>query len=112
ARTERTPGGAVPPLVLAHLHHDRAARGIVGRKPIEVPIEMALDLVLGLGEEAEAPAIAREAGNDAPGERSRVPEGIEHARARAELAQAVAAPREVVSLLRSGGLERRANRGI
>ena len=78
---------------------DRAAAEIVARQSLEMSLEVALDLRFGLGEEAHAPAIAGDAGNDAERERTRIPERIEQTRARTQLGEAPAAPREVVALL-------------
>src|SRR5438477_5221388 len=75
-------------------------------------VEMALELVLGLREEAHAPAIAREPGDEAETERARVPQRIEQARARVEVFEPVAAPREVVTLLGGGALQRVPHLGI
>ena len=63
------------------------------------PVEVLLDLALGLGEEREVPAVAQRAGERAHRERAGVPQRVEQARPAAELADALGAPREVVFLL-------------
>ena len=95
----------VPALVVAHLRDDLAAAPVIGRQAFEVALEMALDLRLGLGEEAEAPAIARDARGEAPGERARVPQRIEEARARIEIGESIAAPGEVIAFLGARALQ-------
>ena len=42
--------------VVLHLRDDRARRGVVGRQPLEVAVEMLFDLALGLDDEAQAGA--------------------------------------------------------
>src|SRR5262249_34852524 len=62
----------------------------------EVAVEMALDLTLGLGDEAEAGTITEERGAGAERERAGVPERVEETRPRAELPEARLAPGEGV----------------
>ena len=61
--------------------------------------EMPFDLPLGLGDEAEAGAVADKAGERADGERAGIPERIQQAGAGAELLEAGLAPGEVIGLL-------------
>jgi hypothetical protein len=73
---------------------------------------MLLDLALGFGEKAEVPTIADRAGKRANGERTRVPEGIEEARATAQLANPLGAPGKMVLFLARRPLERGPSPGI
>src|SRR5207245_6048182 len=88
---------------------DLAAACIPGWKHVEMAEEMALDLVFGFGEESHAPRIPCEPRQHAQSERSGVPQRIEEARTRVELAQPVAAPREVVALFGGGRAQRAAH---
>ncbi|MNY23962.1 hypothetical protein D3C86_1576500 [compost metagenome] len=71
---------------------------------------MVLDLALGLGDEAQAHAVTGATGQEADGERARVPDRVQQARTRAEFAQALGAPGEVVFLLARGGIHLRPHR--
>src|SRR5882762_5655489 len=95
-------------LVRAHRRDDGARALVGGRQPLEVPGQMLLHLALGLGEEREVPAVAERARKGADGERARIPQWIEQARASAELADALGAPGQMVLLFLRRLLERRA----
>jgi len=79
-------------------------------EPIEVAVDVLLDLAFGLDKEPHAPAVAGQARGHAQGERTGIPEGRQQAGARIELAKALRAPSEVVPLLRTGMLQRGAHR--
>src|SRR5438445_6447846 len=96
-------------LVFPHVRDDLAAACIPGWKHVEMAEEMALDLVFGFGEESHAPPIPCEPRQHAQSEGSGVPERIEEARPRVELAQPIAAPREVVPLFGGGRVQRTAH---
>ncbi len=85
---------------------------VAGRKAIEVAVEMALDLALGLDQEAQAGLVAGTTGDQTDREGARVPQGVEQTGARAELAQALGGPGEMVGLLAGGLLELQAQRRI
>src|SRR5687767_5062983 len=86
-------------LIVAHRGNHFSRTAVPGRKARQVPVEVLLDLALGLREERDAPAIARQTGECADRECPRIPEGIQHALPAAEIAYALGAPREVVLLL-------------
>ncbi len=89
----------MPRLVVAHLLQDRA-RPVVGYGDLfQMAIQVLLDLVLGLGDEAQADPVARAPRRPADGKRARVPERVEQAGTRAELAQPFGAPAKVVFFL-------------
>jgi dipeptidyl aminopeptidase/acylaminoacyl peptidase len=96
--------GAVAFLVGAHRLDDRAAFLVAFRQLVQMPGEVLGDLLLGLLDEAQAPAVSGDAGNRADRERAGVPQRIEPARVRVQLAQAVLAPGQVRALL-GGGLQ-------
>ena len=78
---------AMPGFVVPHGFNDSAAAMVRFRQPIEMATQMALDLPLGLGHEAQAGAIPQQCGEGADAERTRVPQGLERARAAAEFGE-------------------------
>ncbi len=70
-----------------------------------MPVEMLLDLPLGLGHEAETHFVAGARGEQANGERSAVPQRIQQADAPAQLLDAPLSPGEVIRLFAGGPLE-------
>src|SRR5262245_9632070 len=77
-----------------------------------MPGEMLLDLALGFGEEREIPPVAKRARGCPDREGTGVPERIEQARAAAQLADALRAPRQMILFLARRLLERLARRRI
>ena len=64
--------------------------------------QVALDLALGLGDEAQAELIAQHAGGRTDGEGAEVPDRVQAARVRAELGQARLAPGQMIAFLAGG----------
>jgi hypothetical protein len=75
-----------------------------------VVFEVLLDLALGLDHEPEADRIADAPGQQPDAERAGVPERVQETRPRAEFAQALLRPGEVVGLFACGVLELAAQR--
>src|SRR5690606_9192350 len=98
-------------LVGGHLAQDRSALLIRGRQPVEVVLEMRLDLMLRLGDEAEARGVAEAAGDEADAEAAGIPERAERARPPAELVEPFSAPDQMIPLLAGGGQQVVARRG-
>jgi hypothetical protein len=100
------------PAVALHLRDDRP-RGEIGlRQPLEMTCQVLLHLALGFHHEAEAGLVAQAAGDEADAERTQVPERIEHALARAELAQPLGRPGQMVGFLCGGLGELTPQRGV
>lgn len=55
---ERDRGVGMAGLVLLHLLDDCTGALVLGRQALKMPLEMRLDLALGLRQKAEVPAIA------------------------------------------------------
>src|SRR5262249_35793084 len=111
-RSERERARTVSGLVVAHRAHELASTAILRGQPLEVSGQMLLHLALGLGEEREIPTVPEQAGAGAYRERSRIPEGIQQARAATELGDALRAPGEMVFLFARRALERLTRRRI
>src|SRR5690606_27585367 len=90
------------------LEHGRALP-VGARQTLEMIVEMRFDLALGLGDEAQAHAIAGETGSETDADAAQVPERVEQARAAAELFEPCVAPREMIALLGSRVRELRAH---
>ncbi len=103
-------GGAfrVMDFIVPHLLDHGARKLIIGRQPIQVAVQMLLDLAFGLGHETQAHAIAGTSGQQPDGECAAVPEWIQQAGTAAELLDAGLRPRQVVGLFARSLLEHRA----
>src|SRR5258706_13153432 len=101
---ERAPRLAVAMLVRAHLRDDCEAAAVFRGQSIEMPLEVALDLRFGLGEESEAPSVSRGSRYHAPRVGSRLPKGIEQAVPRIDLLHVATAPGEMIAFLACRGL--------
>ena len=95
----------VPHLVVLHLGNDRARGGVALRKPLEMSLQVLLDLAFGFRHEAEAGAVADARGSQADRERASVPERVEQAGPATQFADALLRPRQVVGFLARGLLE-------
>ncbi len=100
AGSSAPPARCAPPAVRDLIGSHRLKYGTAARiaRPAVAPDarEMALDLALGLGHEAETDAIAQQRRGRADRKRAGIPERVQQARARAELAQARLAPGQMV----------------
>jgi hypothetical protein len=94
-----------------HLRHDRSRADIAGRQPVEMTVEVGLDLPLGLGHEAETGSVASTAGEHADGESTGIPHRVEQRRAPAEFGDALARPGEVVAFF-AGRLAQASPQGL
>jgi hypothetical protein len=105
---------SVTRFVRTHLLHDRARASVRLRQAMQMSFEMLDHLSLGLGDEAEAGAIARQSRERADRKRSRIPQRVEQAGATAQLLDPARAPGEMVGFLTrrfaERGLGRRAGR--
>src|SRR5579883_3224348 len=75
-------------------------------------VEVLLDLMLGLGDETEAEAIAPEPGQCPDDEGAAVPERVEPAGVTAKGIDPLGAPGEMIELFLRGSLHERARRGL
>src|SRR6266516_5000338 len=96
----------MPGFFALHGLDDRAGGRILRAQPPQVSLQMLLDLLLGLGEESQIPSVSEPARDVPDGERTRIPQRIERARAAPELSNALRAPSEVIGFLARGGGER------
>ena len=94
----------MPDLVGPHRGDDLAAAVIVPRQPFQMTIEMALDLVLRLGDETETRPVAEEPGGSADGKGAGVPERVQTAGMGMKLRKPLLAPGQMVGFL-IGSLE-------
>lgn len=85
--------------ILLHLLDDCATAQIVCGQPLEVPVQVALDLPFSLGHESEAEAIAKQSCRCADRNRACIPDRVQQARARAKFLEPVAAPGQVIAFL-------------
>jgi DNA polymerase-3 subunit delta len=92
-------GVAVAFLVATHRFENRAAARILLGQLLQVLGQMVGHLPFGFVDEAEAPAIAAEAGERADRERAGVPQRLQLARRIVELAEAFFAPAQVIAFL-------------
>ena len=103
------PGSDAPPALCAcrpwpasswHMASTMARlRRSSARQPVEMALEMAFDLALGLRDEPQTGLVAEHCGERADAERSGIPERIQHAGPGAELLEPGLAPGEVIGLL-------------
>ena len=84
--------------VAAHLFQHRAGLGVCCRQLVQVLVQMAADLILGSRDEAQAQAIADQAGTGADPEGEAIEQRIEQARTLTQGADALLAPGQVIDL--------------
>jgi hypothetical protein len=94
----------VPDFVMTHGLDDSPASQVFGRQLFEMTLQMALDLALGFGHEPQAGTVPEQCGKRPNAEGTRVPQGIEYARAGAQLLEPGLAPGEMIGFL-AGGVE-------
>jgi hypothetical protein len=99
-------------LIALHLLDNGPGRGVAHRQALEMLLQVLLDLTLGLGHETQADRLAEPAGQQADAEGSGIPQGVEHAGAISQLAQAAMRPGQVVRLVACRVLELLAQRGV
>ena len=90
---------AMPDFVVAHGLDDSPAAQVVGRQSFEVTLQMTFDLALGFGHEPQAGTVPEQCGERADAEGSRIPQGVEHARAAAQLLEPGFAPGEMIGFV-------------
>lgn len=86
----------VPDFVVAHGLDDGPASKIFGRQLFEMTLEMAFDLAFGLGHEPQAGTVPEQCGKRADAERTRVPEGVQHAGSATQFLEPGFTPGEVI----------------
>src|SRR4051812_18618777 len=97
ARRARTFGlPSMADFVVAHGLDDRATTLITGWQPIEMCLEVPLDLALGFRDEAETGLVTEQCGDGSDAERSGIPQRVQDARSGTELSEPRLAPGEVV----------------
>jgi len=86
----------------------KAANGAkgLGFDPIDMPLQVLLDLPFGFGEKSEVPAVAEPPCGIAESERTGVPQGVEQAQPAAQLAHALRAPGEMIGFFARSLCER------
>jgi hypothetical protein len=82
----------VPCLIALHLQQNAATTAILRRQPIQMPLQVADHLALGLADETQAPGIARHAGQQADGIGAAIPQWGQAARFGIKFAQTLIAP--------------------
>src|SRR5258706_12586646 len=85
-------------LLPLHALDHRECLGVAASEPVDMSLQVLLDLALGLGEKSEIPALSQPPRGIAESERTRVPQGVEHAQSAAELAHALGAPAGMTGL--------------
>src|SRR5258706_4796998 len=94
-------------LLPLHALDHRECLGVAASEPVDMSLQVLLDLALGLGEKSEIPALSQPPRGIAESERTRVPQGVEQTQSAAELAHALGTPREMIGLLALGYAARR-----
>jgi len=85
--------------LVAHLFHNGAAFRVLIGKPFEVTVEVGTNLLLCLGNKAEAPFVAEDATGGPDCECAGVPQRAQAARTGIEFCKTLLAPREVIEFL-------------
>jgi hypothetical protein len=93
---------AVGDLVISHCFEYRTTAVIVGGQALEVSVEMAFDLPLGLDDEAQTCPITGQSRDGTDHEGAGVPQRIEQAGAGPEFLQSGGEPGEVIGFLLRG----------
>ncbi len=98
--------------VLPHLFEDRPGAVVIGGQAGLVPFEMRFDLTFRLCQKAKAPGIATFACEDAQGQRTCIPDGIEQAFATAEFFDTLRCPGQMLGFFPPRLLQRATYGGI
>ena len=97
---------AVPAFIRPHLLQHGTCAFIVLRQPRLMALKMTYDAIFSSFDKTQTDLVAQQSHCGAHGERTYIPERIEHTRPRSQFLQALATPDEMIAFLRRGRAQR------